>query len=499
MDISLKDISNFSLNFNENDKNKLAKNAVTNTKLKNLIINRDKAQKQNRIFSNKINVKTVPSDQKYSGRCWLFAMCNMVRLQMNKKYGLDDFEFSQSYLAFYDKLERSNFFLHMIIKFKDEPINSRYNTIFLDNPINDGGNWNMILNLVNKYGMVPKSVYNETVHSNDTYDIDEFLNNKLRDYAFFLRSIKKSAESSELKKAVNDCMNEIYKILVIFMGEPPSKFDWEYLDKGKYKIIKDITPQKYYTKYIPVNLNDYILLSHNPIIKYETHFTVNNFNNMKDGKEISYINVSIDDIKKCIKKSIDSNEGVWFGCDVGKYLSKSLGVLDINMINYRYIFDTDIVINKKNRLLYRSSDVTHAMVIRGYDNHTSQKSKCKETNKSMLKKNLELKNLELKNLKQKKSKKKVQKKSYKNKSNNKSCKSNKPVISKNPVTKYLVENSWGKEIKLDENLVMTTEYLDEYLYVIAVNKKYVSNKFVKIQKEKPQRLNLWDPFGYLLF
>ena len=255
MDINSQKLELYSKLFNTSEKNKLARNAVTSSKLSNILLNREKAQKHNRIFSNEIKVKTLPSEQKFSGRCWLFAACNMMRLKMNAKYGFDDFEFSQSYLAFYDKLERSNFFLSTIIKYRNEHANSRINDIFLKEPISDGGNWNMILNLVNKYGLIPKSCFNETEHSNNTSSIDDFLSNKLRDYAYLIRNLT-SKEFKNIDIYLNKFMAEIYKMLVIFMGEPPKTFDWEFLNKGKYTILKDLTPQEFYKKHVLRETND---------------------------------------------------------------------------------------------------------------------------------------------------------------------------------------------------------------------------------------------------
>ena len=496
MNINSNTLHRFSNKFNESDKNKLAKNAVTSSKLKNIILDRNKAQKQNRIFSNIIDIKTDPSNQKSSGRCWLFALCNMLRLKIIKQHKLPkEFELSASYLSFYDKLEKCNFFLSIIAKYRKEPTNSRTNYIFLKEPISDGGNWNMVLNLVNKYGLVPKSCFDETEHSQNTGNMDEFLCYKLKDYAYLIRNLTDS-EYKNINTYLEKFMNEIYRILVIFMGEPPKEFNWEYLSNEKYSIKKNITPLDFYKKYVPVNLNDYILLTHNPGVKYGRHFTVNDFNNMKGGRDIAYINVKMDIIKHSIKKSIDKNEALWFGCDVGKYLHNGLGVLDTNLVNYRSVFDTDISLNKQNRLQYQTSDVTHAMIIRGYDNNTIQRSSCLE---KKLKQLLSQKKTKKVNRSNQNKGRKVKNNKKSRKETSKKCKDKSKTVSRNPVTKYLVENSWGKGNIGDENLVMTNDYMEEYLYIVAVNKKFVDKSIISIEKQKPIRFNLWDPFGYLLF
>ena len=478
--------------FNSDEKNKLARNAVTTTKLDDIIVNRELIQQHNRLFSNFIKIKTLPSNQKRSGRCWLFALCNMLRLKIIKEFKLpqpSDFELSQSFLFFYDVIEKSNFFLNQIVKFSDEEVNSRMNNIILSEPLSDGGNWNMILNIVNKYGVVPKTSFDESFTSENTHNLNFFLCNKLRDYAFALRNM----EPKERPIFIEKCMGEVYRIAVIFMGEPPSKITWQYVSKGKYHVVKNITPQDFYKKYVSVNLDDYILLADNPIQKYYTNFTVDNFNNMKNGRDINYINVPCEEMKKIVKRSLDGGEALWFGCDVDKYLEKSKGILDIDMINYKNVFNTDISLNKKYRLMYMTSDITHAMLLRGYDNQISHV--CNITNKSKSKSKSKKKP-------SLKSKKKVNtKRGSKAKQKGGAKKTIKVVCnmkSNNPVSKYLVENSWGKT-NIDENLVMTDKYFEEYCYIVAVPKKFVSKKIIEISKKKPKRLNLWDPFGYLLF
>ena len=515
----------FSLAFHEDNKNLLARNAVTSSNLLSIVINRDKAQQQNRIFSKKIKVKTKPSNQNLSGRCWLFALCNMLRISMIKRYKLpEEFELSAAYLAFFDKLERSNFFLSQVIKYRKEAVNSRMNYMIMNEPISDGGNWNMILNIVNKYGVIPKSCFHESYHSNNTSEIDAFLNTKLRDYAYLIRNLT-FIEFASIDKYLENMMSEIYRILVIFMGQPPKQIVWEYMSKENYKVIKDISPRNFYKKIVPINLDNYVLLADNPILPYGTHFTVNNFNNMKDGREIAYINVGIGIIKSAIRQSIDAQEAIWFGCDVGKYLNKSIGVLDVGLFNYRSVFNTDVRLNKKNRLIYKNSDVTHAMIIRGYDNLTQRFDDCKNDAKVD---DLTKGTKTSKKTSQKTSKKTSQKtsqkgggvkKTTKTKKRTKSprkerkdtkgkpvkkeqkirCLKNKIMIKSAPVSKYLVENSWGQHPANDENLVMTEPYLSEYVYIVAVDKRHVHQKIAAIQKKTPTRLELWDPFGYLLF
>jgi len=442
----------------------------------------------------------------------------MLRLKIIKAYKLpqpSDFELSPSFLFFYDIIEKSNFFLNQICKFSEEEVSSRMNNIILSEPVSDGGNWNMILNIVNKYGMVPKTSFDESFTSENTYNLNFFLCNKLRDYAFALRNMTPKERPSFIEK----CMKEVYRIAVIFMGEPPTKITWQFISKNKYYVTKNITPLEFYKKFIPVNLNDYVLLSDNPIQKYYTNFTVDNFNNMKNGLDINYVNVPCDEIKSIVKNALDGEESLWFGCDVGKYLEKTKGILDIDMINYKNVFNTDISLNKKYRLLYMTSDITHAMLLRGYDNQVAHITCNKSVEKTQSTKSKSKTQSTKSKSKTQSTKSKSKTQSTKSKSTSKlrsrtrskqSGGGKKKTIKRNtinipcqtktnnPVSKYLVENSWGKA-EYDENLVMTDKYFDEYCYIVAVPKRFVSKKILAIEKKKPKRLNLWDPFGYLLF
>lgn len=480
MEINNKNIEKYSKEFNEDPKNILARNAVTNSDLEKLLLNRNKIQKFNDIFSNVVKINDIDAqhdievaDQQNSGRCWIFAFCNVLRYKMIKKYNLKDFEFSQPYIFFYDKLEKCNLFLNIIAENRHEKTNSRILTHYLKDPLDDGGNWNMFVNIVNKYGLVPKDVFNETNQTKNTSDINSFLRNKLRDYACVIKSLK---TNNEVNSYIDKCMQEIYNIIAISMGEPPKKFDWVYKkskgDSKKYKIVKNITPSDFYKKCVPFNVNDMITIINNPCKPYDNKIMVKYFNNMVNGVDIEYINLPMDKIKELVKKSIDNNDAIGFGCDVGKYLDDDLGVLDLNSINYKQIFNTDIASTKKDRLNFRTSDVTHAMVIKGYDNQTMEIKKLRKCPKKCS-------NKKKKCVKKKKCSKKV-------------STSNKPVI------KYLIENSWGKDNGANGHLIMSPEYFDEYLYLIVIDKKHASDKILKILKKKPIMLEPWDPFGYLL-
>jgi bleomycin hydrolase len=443
MQITHNKLRKLSRKFNKSAKNRLAKNSVSNTKLQTLLINRNRQQKINNIFSKVVNIDSeiAIANQDNSGRCWIFAFLNMIRYKMEAKYKLKNFEFSYAYVHFYDKLEKCNYFLNTIYETRNEKLDSRLIKHFLSNVINDGGNWNMFVNIINKYGIVPKSNFNESYQTNNTDTINTFLNNKLREYASELRR-------KGNKKYIDKCMEEIYNMLVICIGEPPNKIKWKYYredKKKRYHMVDCITPLNFYKKYVPFNVDDMMVLIDNPCKPYNNKITIKYFNNMVNGREIEYLNVPINMMKLCFKRSIDNNEVVAFGCDVDKYIDTKIGVLDTDTIDYKSIFNTDIMINKRTRLDYLVSDVTHAMVFRGYDD---EKKKTKKNKVS--------------------------------------------------IVKYMVENSWGKSSGIDGYLVMSDKYFDEYVYQLVVNKKYIPPKVRDIIKKKPIILNPWDPFGNLL-
>ena len=221
-------INEFSRKFNDNNINLLAKNSISSNPLKNVLINQDILQKRRKIFTKKIDIESKVADQESSGRCWLFAFLNVIRLKMIKKYKLPaEFEFSQNYLFFWDKFEKSNLFIHNMIELKKEPQESRLISYFLNNPISDGGQYNMIISLVKKYGIIPKVCMAETYHSSNSSELDDVLSNKLRDYAEKIRN----SSNFDIKHA----LEEVYRLLVIFLGEPPKDIVWEFYNNKNTK------------------------------------------------------------------------------------------------------------------------------------------------------------------------------------------------------------------------------------------------------------------------
>ena len=443
--LTYKYISHLSKKFNRNRTNKVFKNANTKDSFKNIITKADYLQNKKRVFKNFIDIKTNPTDQKHSGRCWLFAFLNVIRIPMIKKYHLEDnFEFSQNFLFFYDKLEKANYFFNFIIKNKNLKFNDLKLIYMLDNLTNDGGQWNMFVNLINKYGIIPKTNMDDHFHSKDSFSLNSFYNDFLRKSCKLLRETKENKEN-----ILNKLLEECYKILVIFLGEPPKTITWQYYKQNKknkskkYKIIENIRPIDFFKKIVPYNINNKICLINYPCnnIPYYNLYNVDLAFNVVNGINQNFINVPIEIIINCVKKSIDNKEAVWCGIDVDKYKSKDHGFLDEHAFNYKDIFNFTNKMEKCDSLNYRQSYPSHAVVIRGY-------------------------NLDNENIKNK---------------------------------GFLIENSWGdNKDGFNENLYMNYDWFKDYLYMIVIDKKFVSKKELNVLKKKPILLPYWSPFGSLL-
>lgn len=434
-------IGNFHADFLKEERFLLARNAVANASIHSVSKSRSRVTQSHHSFSHQLKVGAATS-QNASGRCWLFAGLNVMRVVAMKKMNVDDkFELSQSYLMFWDKLEKANYFLENILATLDEPVGSRLFDWLLASPIQDGGQWDMFVNLINKYGVIPKSVMPETDSSGNTGAMNMLITAKLREYACRLRSESKKANSSELRKLKEQMVSEVYRMLCIHLGEPPTKFNWQWRDKSdKFHRDGTITPKQFYKKHIGTNLDDYVCLINCPqsAKKYNTMYTVEYLGNMVGGHPIRYLNVDIETMKQAASKQIVAGESVWFGCDVGKMLERDIGLLDLEIYDYELVYGTKPSLNKAERLDYGQSCMTHAMVFTGVD-----------------------------------------------------------IDEKNKPKKWRVENSWGEKSGDKGFLLMTDRWFDEYMYEVVVNKKHVAKKLLALLDTKVHKLPPWDPMGTL--
>ena len=321
----MKDITNTILDefrgkFLEKESNIVAMNATTSNGIEKSALNCFELREINHQFSISIPTGDI-TNQKQSGRCWMFAGLNFLRLEVMKNLNMKTIELSQSYPLFYDKLEKSNYFLENIIETKDEDLDSRYVQFLLKDPLQDGGQWDMFKSLVKKYGVVPKDVMPEVVSSSATKEMDRYLTLKLREFARDIRN-DKNLSLADLREKKKDMLDEVYRILSICLGTPPQSFDFEYRDKDdRFFKINDITPVEFFEKYVKINLDDYVSVINAPTDDkpFGRCFTVKFLGNVVDGSPVNYLNLPIGDLKMLAIKQMKDNVPVWFGSDVGQF------------------------------------------------------------------------------------------------------------------------------------------------------------------------------------
>ncbi len=432
-------LKKFEKDFKAEPKRRIVQNAIIKNGIQNVAINYKSKIKMQYTFSEEIDTGEYITNQKSSGRCWLFAGLNLFRHKIADRYKLKDFELSQSYQMFWDKLEKANYFLENIIETKNEPLNGRLVMWLLQSPLQDGGQWDMFVNLVKKYGVVPKTIMPETYHSSNSYIMNKILTLKLREFANELRNFS-SKDTKKLSKRKDEMLNEIYKMLVYFLGEPPKTFDFEYTDTNKaFHRDENLTPIRFFEKYVDMNLDDYISIINAPTSDkpFNKIYTIKYLGNVVGGKDILYLNVDVDTMEELAMLQIRDKEPVWFGCDVGQMMDKDSGIMDMQLYDYFGALDSAISLTKELRLNYMESRLTHAMVFTGVN-----------------------------------------------------IKNGKP-------NRWKVENSWSDKSGNKGFYIMSSEWFKEYNYQIVVNKRYLNAKLREVLKEKPIELEPWDPMGSL--
>jgi len=444
LQLELNSIKEFRKDFESSDKNIVAMNAASNGSLNSVALNRNHyVQSMNRIFSNEIKTRGI-TNQKKSGRCWMFAGLNVLRESIADKLNVESFELSQSYQMFWDKLEKANYFLESIIETAKEDLHGRLVMWLLSKPVEDGGQWGMFVDLVEKYGVLPKDLMDESFQTSESATMNRLLDTKLREDAMVLRDMIDSGKSpKEVQKKKVEMLNEIYRMLSINIGLPLEKFDYEYKDKdGNFHRVEKITPVEFYKEFCGIDLENTV-----SVINCPTHdkefmktYTVKYLGNVVGGKGILYLNLDMKEFKDLAKGRILEDDLVWFTADVGKMMEREKGALDTEVYDFENLYSTKFIFNKAQRLDYGNSLMTHAMVFTGVDIDENG----------------------------------------------------------NPM-KWKVENSWGDQIGDKGYFTMSDSWFDEYVYEIVVDQKYLSSKMKKALKEKPVILEPWDPMGSVAF
>ncbi|MFH1893872.1 MAG: C1 family peptidase [Candidatus Zixiibacteriota bacterium] len=414
-------------------------NAITNNDINGLALNRDLLRQNNEVFSHKIKAKGI-TNQKSSGRCWLFAGLNIMRPAVIEKYKLGSFEFSQPYLQFWDKMEKANCFLEYIIEYRDRDPLDREMEILLRGPIGDGGWWKYVVDLIGKYGVVPKEVMPETASSENTGMMNKLIARKLRMDAVQLRNMSEQGSSvADLRSKKAEMLAGVYDMLALNLGEPPSDFPWRFEDRDS--VVSEsrmYTPQKFYKEFVGVDLNEYVNIFNDPTKDYGKHYLISMSRNMYDAADINFANVEIKILKDAALQSVLADEPVWFACDVGKDQDREHGIMAMDIYEYEPIYGTGFSMTKSDRALYRESAPNHAMVFVGVD-----------------------------------------------------VKDDQPV-------KWLVENSWGTEKGSGGYWTLYDSWFDNHVYNVIVKKEYAPKDVLKIYEQDPIVLPPWDPMYSLI-
>lgn len=389
-------------------------------------------------FSYQVNTKGI-TNQKQSGRCWLFTGLNVLRSQAINKHNLPKLELSQVYLFFFDQLEKSNLFLQGVIDTADKPFDDRFVDWLFCNPLSDGGTFTGVADLVEKYGVVPKEAMPETYSSNNTSQIASQMKWQLRDYGMQLRKLaaagsqKKQLEAEKVKMLGN-----IYHMLTLAYGVPPTEFRWEFRTaSGSLVSDKTYTPKEFYKElWGDYNLNEQtILVMNDPSREYGKVYRIQYDRHTYDGHDWVYLNLPMEQIKPIAIEMIKNNEAMYISCDVGKFLNRSLGTCDMNNFDYKSLLGVELTMDKRERILTHASGSSHAMTLIAVDVDAATKA---------------------------------------------------PL-------RWMVENSWGKESGFNGNLIMTDEWFDEYMFRFVFDKKYVPAEILKLTKQEPILLPSWDP------
>nr|XP_032527012.1 bleomycin hydrolase isoform X2 [Danaus plexippus plexippus] len=365
-----------------------------------------------------------------------------------KKYGIEEFEFSQSYLFFWDKIERSHYWLNNIVKTakQGEKLDGRLVNFLLKDPINDGGQWDMIVNLVNKYGLMPKKCFPESFSSRRSLHMNALIKTKLREYAKELRDMVDSKVAEDvIQNAIDKQTAVIYNIVATCLGTPPDKFTFEYYNKEKaYNSFGPLTPQEFYQKHVKplYNVDDKVCLVSDPRSSnpFGALYTLQCLGNVVGGRETAYNNQPIETLMRVVADSIEGGEAVWFGSEVSKRFERKNGLEDLDAQDYRLVFNTEVQIGlcKADRLLYGDSCMTHAMVFTAVG-----------------------------------------------------------IDEQGNIQKFRVENSYGDKEYDKGYLLLTKSWFEEFVFEVVVDKKYVPSDVLDVFKQQPKMLPAWDPMGTL--
>ena len=421
-------LAEISKGYEGNAADKAIRNALNTTSITVLSANAENAAMIDTEFTDRVKTWGI-TDQKSSGRCWLFTGLNVLRAAAADKHGLGNFQFSQNYNFFYDQLEKANLFLQAVIDTRDKGFDDREVDWLFSNPISDGGTFTGVANLVMKYGVVPANVMPESLSANNTSAMATQLKTLLRRDGLILREnpagVKAKDLPAYLQARKTEMLADVYRVLALCLGVPPKEFEW----KGK-----TYTPQAFYRELLGCDLeHDYVMLMNDPSREYGKVYEIQYDRNLYVGQNWLYVNLPIERIKEMAIASIKANKAMYFSCDVGKFLDRAKGVADLKNFDYESLLGVDLSMDKRQRVTTHASGSSHAMTLIAVD------------------------------------------------------------LKDGVPQKWLVENSWGASSGWQGNIIMTDEWFDEYMFRLVVEKQFVPADVMKMLEQKPILLPAWDP------
>ncbi|RDW76806.1 C1 family peptidase [Aspergillus mulundensis] len=447
--VSLHRLQDWNETLLEDPKNRLAISSLAGASYTDVLANRSAFKSDIQVFNLKVPIEGSPiTNQRSSGRCWLFASTNIFRVPIMKTYGLKNFELSQAYLFYWDKIEKANYFYEAIIETADQDISARLVQKLLEDPVTDGGQWDMVANLVKKYGLVPHDVYPDTFNAQNSGKMNWLLTAKLREHAFALRRLASSSlvqERVKLAAVKETFLKEIHSLVTIMLGPPPSpnqEFVWQYADAdGKAREIRQ-TPLEFghsafsqsRARVCPSRLCS---LVNDPRNEYNRLLTVDKLGNVVEGKPLIYVNVEMEVLKRAVIAMLKAGHPVFFGSDVGKFSDRASGVMDPDLLDLSLGFNVSLGMNKAERLACGETAMTHAMVITAAH------------------------------------------------------------IENEKTIRWRVENSWGEASGDKGWFVMSDRWMDEYVFQAVVDFSLVPPEIRDVLKQEAKVLPRWDPMGVL--
>ena len=410
-------------------------NAVSNNKVNDLALNRAVVAGHSPVFNMRTDASGI-TNQKSTGRCWMFAGLNLLRPAVMKKFKLASFEFSETYLFFWDKLEKANLFLEMVIANRDKSWDDRELQGWMAMPVPDGGWWSHYVNLIEKYGLVPKAVMPDTSHTDNSRSLNTILETVLRDAAAAIRRL--GADEAGLRGIKATALKHVYRLLVLHLGVPCDTFTWSYEDKDKKAHKKNLTPLEFYRDVAAGDLKDYVTLADHPVHAYGKRYQLRYCRNFSDAADMDYLNLGAEKLKAYALKTLENNEAVWFAADSGWQMDRKLGIMAADLFDYAALYGYEKKMTKAEKLQYKDLSPVHAMAIVGADRENDR-----------------------------------------------------PL-------QWLVENSWGGDVGDRGYWTMVDDWFDAYVLVVIVNKKYLSEADRKLLDLEPLVLPAWDPLAALM-